>query len=1509
MRTKIVALIFGLFILAVLWAGAKGLPTYVDLTPFGYASGVPYATNDTITFAHTVSAGDNRLLVVAVGVVYDEPVNDVQWGDGGTAQALTRAGYAAGAGGWRTELWYLIAPTVRSDSIFIDIGSAHEGGGHAAFNFTNVLQTDPIPTVASNSAATGTEIINNITTTYDSSTVLTVNMSHGADCRPYTPSIGQVELYDTVYGSVNWDPATWGGYKNCVTAGAHPCTLTASGSDDWAILSIEIRQAGPLEYVDTCCSHTQGDTIDFGLVDTVSTRTIDWELLNCGDSTLADTASISGHPYFTITSDSIWSIGNLETAEISLAFTPTTLGVVTATVQSGEDSCGSIVLKGEGIAYTPAPSTAYYLMPPYSRGGYRAGNDTYSGTHPDTAWATLYHAESQLEAGDTLLIMGGLYTNAQQMLCSFATPGTPVDPIVVKAYGDSIARFTNSGGTSRGDKWYFSNGGNANHFVIDGCSFLTGDSLYFEFVADTLNGTGQNQGANCLIAWVHGTPNNPDSGLVIRGCEFDGSPIDGLPSYVTPETMTGPYGFWACLLLDDMTDVLVEKNYIHNINRPTGCWHDSSDTEGMWGNGYDRAQGSGEAIYMAGSNRCIVRNNTFERINHGCFAGEWTISDGDTAVAHYMILKNNRVNQRRGGHFYLSQGAHHILVENNLFMNAGQSASFPNNIDKTDSCRGKGKALQISGDDMTVRGNVFYNPQNIGGFEAGAHSGYTVRRCFVYNNTTYKGYTGSSMKISQRDYSGQNSYARNNRLFNNIWYAPDSVAFDQGASQYWECVVYFYDSEQSNTSLDWIEPNTADALPQSTHFGGHYLHNNLMARDTTAGHRSNSADYDTMIFYVGPSIMTNSRQSYSINEAETIDPLAFSNNVAGRPLLTSLDPESYGIYDGWWYPRPGSPCIDAGRRLTGDFEDTIGTYVGSVAQAPPSYFSEYGVTTYGWVDTLAWTGTAPDIGAYESPAAGEACCDVENMAFGEVPCGTTATDSFSITNCGDTTLVDSLEWDLDAAFVLVSDSAYTILGGQTEWFVVEFSPVTTTTYLDTLDGGAAECVDILFSGTGTATDPCCIIPVVLAFGYVDVTTTATDSFFIANCGDSTLVDSIEWNLLPAFVLASDSSYAITAGDTAWFTVEFTPTLAITYVDTLTTSQIQPECTTYYGGVIIGGLGDAPDTCCTVLDRAFGTVYIDSTKVDSFAIINCGEVALVDSIDWSVDSLFVLMSDSAYSIDVGDTAWFTVAFTPTSKGGRVAWQDVGHPACSSVMLSGRGRSLTDGGSTFIGTVIWQRAGTSSYSTLGVFGGTSYSGMAAAGCRIRDSDITDYWYTTSAKITWVSTSADSGHIRWDETGNTAWNYVEEAGDDSTMHYVLLNPPLVIDYVGYDYCVRTGSAGCYSEWSEVQTYYTRCGTDDVTQLIENWDGFNNRLRVDPLYKNKAQIRYKQLTPIELPWQSTYAWIGAFDGAIKTYSFGVLDPSATWAWSYRLQDPCLSTTVWIEAPDFTTDASGHIE
>jgi len=1504
LRTKVVVAIFLLFMLAVALAQVWGLPTYVNVTVFGYDNPDTvnsYGTNDTVTFAHTVGAGDDRLLVVAVGVTHNEPVNDVQWGEGGTAQAMSRAGYVAGTAGWRTELWYLVAPTVRSDSIFIDIGSSHAGGGHAALNFTNVLQTDPIAAVASNSAATGTEIINAITTTYDSSTVLTVNMSHGADTRPYSPSAGQVELYDTVYGVKNWDPATWGGYLECVSAGSHPCTLTASGSDDWAILSIEIRQAGALDLVDTCCSHTQGDTIDFGLVDTISARAIDWTLLNCGDSTIADTASISGHPYFTMTSDSIWSIASYEEAEITFTFTPTELGVVTATVLSGEDSCGGIVLKGEGIAYVAAPSSAYYLRPPYVGGGYRAGDDGFTGTHPDSAWATLDHAESQLEAGDTLMIMGGEYDNAQRMSCNFSVPGTAAHPIVLKAYGDAVARFTNTGSTGRGEKQYFLDNGNTNHFVLDGCSFLTGDSLYLVFVADVLNGIGAEQGVQYMFQW--GTSTTFDTGLVIRGCEFDGSPVDELATFIDGNRS----GFNSMFRFSRMTDVLIEKNYIHNVNRPTGCWHDSSSTEGMWGDQTDRDQGSGEGFFLDGSNRVIVRNNTFERMNHGIMGCDWDIAGGDTAFVHYMQIVNNKVEQRRGGYFYLYMGTHHVLVEGNIFTHAGQSASFKNPTAEGD-CNPKAKGLQISGDYMTIRKNVFYTPENDGlALSSNRYSptfGYSTRHNRIYNNTVYKSFVGWAFMINQRALGTPTAYSRHNRIFNNIFYDPDSLTL-HGPNV--PAVIYVYDYEQQDEDIDMIDPNVVSGLPYDTHFGWNYFANNLMGRDSTDTHR-NSMSYDSMVAYAGPSVMDDHTITFSLDTLEARDPTGWRDNKVGSPDLAGPDPDAYGLFSGWWYPNAGSEAIDAGRRMTGDFVDDNGAYVEANAQAPPPYFSEYGITTYGWSDTLAWTGTAPDIGAYESPAAGEACCDVENMVFGGVPRSTTATDSFPIINCGDSTLVDSLDWDLDAAFVLASDSAYTILGGDTTWFTVEFTPTVAQAYLDTLDGGALECVDIIFSGTGTVGDTCCAIPFVLSFAYVDVATTATDSFYIANCGDSALIDSIDWDLLPVFVLASDSAFSITSGDTAWFAVEFTPLTPITYVDTLLTAQMHPECGNAYGGVIIAGLGQAGDTCCTVATLSFGAVTLDSTAVDSFSIINCGDSALVDSVDWASGPLYVLASDSSYSIAAGDTAWFTVEFTPVAAGGYPEIQDAGHAVCADLALYGWGRNPSQI-VTIAGAVIWARGGLGSNPTAGVFGTVrATDGGAGESCSITDSDITTYRKATGQYVVWTSSEADSGHVRWDETGNTTWNYGEETGDDSTSHYVVVTG-WTPDFVGYDLCLRTGTSDCYSEWSDALTVYTTCGDDTVTLTSESWDGFlNNRLRVDPLYKNKVMMRYKMTIPTPGDWV-TSSWLGTYTITAKTWSFGTLAASATYTWEYNLQDPCSGEPTWVAVGTFTTNGSGEIE
>ena len=60
MNTKIVAVVFVLFLLAVVLSQVWGIAAFVDTVYFGYGQGVPYGTADTVRFEHTIPAGDNR---------------------------------------------------------------------------------------------------------------------------------------------------------------------------------------------------------------------------------------------------------------------------------------------------------------------------------------------------------------------------------------------------------------------------------------------------------------------------------------------------------------------------------------------------------------------------------------------------------------------------------------------------------------------------------------------------------------------------------------------------------------------------------------------------------------------------------------------------------------------------------------------------------------------------------------------------------------------------------------------------------------------------------------------------------------------------------------------------------------------------------------------------------------------------------------------------------------------------------------------------------------------------------------------------------------------------------------------------------------------------------------------------------------------------------------------------------------------------------------------------------
>jgi len=221
----------------------------------------------------------------------------------------------------------------------------------------------------------------------------------------------------------------------------------------------------------------------------------------------------------------------------------------------------------------------------------------------------------------------------------------------------------------------------------------------------------------------------------------------------------------------------------------------------------------------------------------------------------------------------------------------------------------------------------------------------------------------------------------------------------------------------------------------------------------------------------------------------------------------------------------------------------------------------------------------------------------------------------------------------------------------------------------------------------------------------------------------------------------------------------------------------------------------------------------------------------------------------------------------------------------------------------------------YGGVGVFGGGGgigpwiniFTGGLSSPCdpSTKATGVGDYMGTTSCKVIWQSSLADSGSIKWDEWGATDWNYQAEAGPDSTVHYLEVTGRTG-DYTRYVYYVRTGSDGCYSVWSDIGAMYTLCGNDDVSSTTAEYAP-GNYLRVDPVYKNKAQMRWQKQPSGD--YESDYAWKGGYDTSEKSYGIGSQDASSTYKWWYRLLDPCGNGPSWTYVGTFTTDFMGGIE
>ena len=341
----------------------------------------------------------------------------------------------------------------------------------------------------------------------------------------------------------------------------------------------------------------------------------------------------------------------------------------------------------------PVMATNYYMAP--------LGNDANDGLMSSLgrAWATLQHAEGVLVAGDTLFVEGGTYSSAQQWYNSSSSAGgTTLRPIVIKAYGDAIANFTMSGTTDMGNSffawiWYCTK----DHIVIDGESHLhPSKTRYFVFT-----------GSCYRMFWTEPNIGRRISGIVVRGCEFDGRLSDTHGS-----TMVA---------IADCDSFVIDNCYIHH------AWHATGSPGGDGTDGYEE---TGDNVTIRSCSYGKITNNTLNFGNHFLMMITPRWQDGEYTTCKYITISGNTFDNGWGGGVGLTQGSSYCLVENNYFTNCGCTCR--NSYSKP--------SLELAGSYNTVRRNVIYNPCSQGlRVEAQYDCGTCPidNRNYIYNNTIF----------------------------------------------------------------------------------------------------------------------------------------------------------------------------------------------------------------------------------------------------------------------------------------------------------------------------------------------------------------------------------------------------------------------------------------------------------------------------------------------------------------------------------------------------------------------------------------------------------------------------------------------------------------------------------------------------------------------------------------------------------------------------------------------------
>ena len=294
--------------------------------------------------------------------------------------------------------------------------------------------------------------------------------------------------------------------------------------------------------------------------------------------------------------------------------------------------------------------------------------------------------------------------------------------------------------------------------------------------------------------------------------------------------------------------------------------------------------------------------------------------------------------------------------------------------------------------------------------------------------------------------------------------------------------------------------------------------------------------------------------------------------------------------------------------------------------------------------TVSLSGTAT--------AAGSLTAGTSPLSFGTVTVGQSKTLSETITNSGGTTVTVSQVAATGTGYSVNGvTSPFTLAAGASKSFNVVLAPTTAGSPTGTLtvtSNASNPSLQASLTGTATSAGAIAANPTSLSFGSVQVGSSSTKSEMLSNTGGSAIsVSQVAVTGTGYGISGVTVPFTINAGQSFTFSVSFTPQTAgnptgsISVVSNAsnTLSPIALSGT----GTAVGTFGVAPTSF------GFGSVTVGQSKSMTATLSATGSSVTVNSASVSSSEFAITGPALPRTIAAGQTATFTITFSPQASG--------------------------------------------------------------------------------------------------------------------------------------------------------------------------------------------------------------------------------------------------------------------